>query len=299
MARSKLFMSLLVIASVCTLAATSFAKPKPCKFNGDYSFMFWSTDANIAGLGYFTVNLTAPACRSGLVAPGGILDCNRPEHGPDGEAPYEFEEFIDSGTVGIESDGEGHMSITGSTNDGICGTGYDTLVLDISVVQNGKTVLFNSNGEPDQAGNDEDMMITGRADKCFSGNISGCYDVRFWNTDLPNPDPEAEDPGEPFVGDCTVCVNGAGLVTGGSCACNLGFGNTETLSNIVGGFYAPSLDPCQSSTNFMEFYLASQPLCGVLDEVVLDYVVAKGGQQVYGACDYFNGFGCAFEGYLQ
>jgi len=276
MARSKLLVSALVIVGVCTLAATSFAKPAPCPFKGNYSFFFWDPDLDLAGVGFFTVSMKSPACRSGSIAPGGILDCNIDE-------PFEFEEFIDSGTVGIESDGEGHMSLTGSTNEGICGTGSDTLVLDISVVQGGKTVLFSSNGEPGQAGND--ITITGRADKCYAPPVAaGCYDIRFW------------EPADSVVGDCTICIDGIGDVTGGSCQCNDdGF---EYLSAPVVGFYNQGNDACQSQTGFMDVSLGSQPLCGITDEFVLDFTIAQQGKEIIGACDSFNDFNCAFEGYL-
>jgi len=53
-------------------------------------------------------------------------------------------------------------------------------------VLGGKSVLFNSDGEEfassglvPQAG--YVATVTGRADKCFAGQISGCYDVRFWS----------------------------------------------------------------------------------------------------------------------
>jgi len=275
MTRSKVFLSLAAIVCLCAIATTSFAKKPPCPFKGDYSFYFWDPDTNLAGVGYFTVSLKSPACRAGTVVPGGIIDCNI-------DSEYEYEEFIDSGTVGIESDGEGRMTLTGSTNQGICDTGYDTLVLDISVVLGGKTVLFNSNGQPGQAGND--ITITGRADKCFAGPISGCYDMRFW------------EPADSIVGDCTICLNGAGVVTGGQCQCNND--GHEYLSSIIPGFYAQGNDACQSQTGFMDFHLASQPLCGITSEFVLDFAVAQQGKEIIGACDSFNSFNCVFEGYL-
>jgi len=78
MARFRLFVSLLVVVGVCAVAATSFAKaaPKPkCGFNGDYSFFFWDPDTNLAGVGFFSVQLTpSSSCRSGAVIPGGIIN---------------------------------------------------------------------------------------------------------------------------------------------------------------------------------------------------------------------------------
>ena len=255
-------MSLLCAALFCAVATTTFAKPAPCPFKGNYSFFFWSPDTNTAGVGFFTVQMNpALGCRSGSVLPGGILDCNFEEGGA-------YEEFIDSGTVGIQSDGEGRMSITGSSNDGICDTGYDTLVLDISVVLGGKTVLFSSNGEPDQAGSD--ITLTGRADKCFAGQINGCYDFHFWTPDEAN------------VGDCTVCVNGANRVTGGQCQCN-SF-SSEYLSNIVSGGYRLGGN-CESSTGYLWITTNSQEICGTESSVAIDFAVAAGGNEIVGACD--------------
>jgi len=80
MARSKLLVSLLVLIGVCTLAATSFAKPAAqpkCGLNGDYSFFFWDPAFPVAGVGFFSVQLDPNTkCRSGIVLPGGILNCN-------------------------------------------------------------------------------------------------------------------------------------------------------------------------------------------------------------------------------
>ena len=85
--------------AICSFAATSFAKPaaKPkCGFNGDYSFFFWSPDEEIAGVGYFTVQLsTSTNCRSGVIIPGGIINCNVDEH--------VYEDFIEDGFVFLEA----------------------------------------------------------------------------------------------------------------------------------------------------------------------------------------------------
>src|SRR5208282_4525853 len=93
MARFKLLVSFLVLIGVCTLAATSFAKPAPkpkCGFNGDYSFFFFSPHDEVTGVGYFSVAVSnATACRSGVVLPGGIINCNV----NDGD---EYEDFIES-----------------------------------------------------------------------------------------------------------------------------------------------------------------------------------------------------------
>src|SRR5271169_5628952 len=130
MARSKLLVSLLVLVGVCTLAATSFAKPAAqpkCGLNGDYSFFFWDPDEPIAGVGFFSVQLNPSAkCRSGVVLPGGIINCN--------ELGDEFEDFIESGSVFLETDGEGTMEIETNSSLGICGTGTNAIELDISVV---------------------------------------------------------------------------------------------------------------------------------------------------------------------
>src|SRR5271156_2541005 len=269
MARSKLFVSLLVLVGVCTIAATSFAKPAAqpkCGVNGDYSFFFWDPSLPIDGVGYVSAQLDpATKCRSGVVLPGGIIDCFF-----DGGV---FEDFIESGSVFLETDGEGTMLIETNSSDGICDTGTNALELDISVVKGGKTVLFNSNGVEfagsgliPQAG--YFGTITGRAEKCFAGDISGCYDIRFWGT----PDEP------PLVGDCTICVSG-GFVTGGTCRCNINGepegvrGGYETLSEIETGGYNLG-EGCQSSTGFMEFTVSSDDICGITSGLALDFVVA-------------------------
>src|SRR5271155_5799970 len=305
MARSKLLVSLLVLVGVCTLAATSFAKPAAqpkCGLNGDYSFFFWDPDEPIAGVGFFTVQLDpSTKCRSGVVLPGGIINCNAPKGGI-------FEDFIEDGFVFLESDGEGTMEIETNSSRGICDTGRNALELDISVVLGGKTMVFNSNGvDLVQSGTTPnagyDYTLTGRADKCFAGQISGCYDLRFWAAD------------DGVVGDCTVCVNGAGGVTGGSCRCNtndfvksFGF---ETLSEIEGGGYTLG-EGCQSSTGYLWIATSSDDICDVSSFLALDFAVAQQGKELMGACDtdpkilnntseINTGFsiGCAFEGWLQ
>ena len=181
MARSKLFMSMLVIVGVCMLAGTSFAKAAKCEFNGNYSFFFWDPDTDLSGVGYFSVAVTtASKCRSGVVLPGGIINCNF-------ESGDIYEDYIEDGSVFLETDGEGTMEIETNSSNGICDTGKDAIELDISVVLGGKTVLFNSNGAEyassgtvPQAG--YDYTVTGRADKCYAGQISGSYDMRFWAT---------------------------------------------------------------------------------------------------------------------
>lgn len=284
MARFKLLVSLLVVIGVCTVATASFAAPK-CAANGNYSFFFWDPALPLDGVGYLSAKLNAGTkCRSGIVLPGGIIDCY-----VDGE---EFEDFIEDGSVFLETDGEGTMLIETNSSSGICGTGTQALELDISVVKGGKSVLFNSNGAQyagsgliPQAG--YYGTITGRADRCFAGPISGCYDMRFW---FPN---------EPLVGDCTICVAG-GYVTGGSCRCNVNEvegGGFETLSEIVTGGYTLG-ENCQSSTGFMTFTTSSDEICGITSTLYLDFAVAQGGQEIMGAC-YPAPFDCAFEGWKQ
>ena len=307
MARFKLLISLLVVIGVCSLAATSFAKAKKCAFNGDYSFYFYAPEFYLVGVGYFSVALDpATKCRSGVVLPGGIINCN------DTDGAY-WESYIEGGSVFLESDGEGTILVEteGSTSTippygGICGTNTNALEADISVVQGGKTVLFNSDGEEyagsgliPQAG--YYGAITGRAGKCFAGQISGCYDIRFWQQDYP------------LVGDCTICVNGAGGITGGTCRCNVGSddGGPEYLSEIETGGYTLG-ENCGSSTGYMWFTSSSDPICGVRDSMALDFAVADGGEEIIGACDpgeyildneSLANFGfsdsCAFEGWLQ
>jgi len=282
MARFKLLVSFLVLIGVCTLAATSFAKPAPkpkCGFNGDYSFFFWNPDYEMAGVGYFTVAVSnATSCRSGVVIPGGIINCNY-----DGTM---YEDFIENGFVYLETDGEGTMEIETNSSSGICGTGDNAIELDISVVSSGRKVLFNSNGaEYAQSGTVDnagyEYTLTGRAEKCFSGAISGSYDIRFWEPDSYR------------VGDCTIVVAG-GYVTGGSCRCNND--GTEYLSEIETGGYNLG-EGCQSSTGFLTFTVTSDEVCGDTSTIYLDFAVAEGGEELMGSCDNANSFDCAFEGW--
>jgi len=291
MARSRLLMALFVAVAFCAMAGTSFAAaPKPkCAFTGYYSFYFWDPDTDLAGVGYFEVNC------AGAVLPGGIINCNF-------DAGDEYESFIEGGAVFLETDGEGTMLLETESSDGICDTGTNALELDISVVLGGKTVLFNSNGEPyassgttPQAGHT--YTITGRADKCFPGQVTGCFDLRFWTPDSTD------------VGDCTVCVNGKGGVTGGECRCNEdGF---ETLSEIETGGYTLG-ENCESSTGYLWFTTSSDEICDEESSLALDFAIADGGSEIIGACDPGEyildntsldnagyDFACAFEGYLQ
>jgi hypothetical protein len=306
--------SLLVIVGVCALAGTSFAKtaPKPkCGFNGDYSFFFWDpagfSEGDLSGVGFFSVQLDPNTkCRSGVVLPGGIINCNFT--GDDiVKSVSIFEDFIEGGSVFLESDGEGTMEIETNSSSGICDTGKNALELDISVVSGGKSVLFNTNGaELVRSGTTPnagyDFTLTGRADKCFAGQISGCYDIRFWTSFI-----------EPFVGDCTICVNGAGAVTGGTCRCSTNIIRSvsfETLSEIEGGGYTLGED-CQSSTGYLWIATSSDKICDFGSFMAFDFAVAQQGKEIIGACDTafsilnnpseFNVgvFGCAFEGWLQ
>src|SRR5580704_4758285 len=312
MARLKLLLATFLVIGFCAQAQIGFAKaaPQRCDFNGDYSFFFWDPAFSAAaGVGYFSVKLDpATKCRSGVVLPGGILNCNF------GFEELSFEDFIEDGFVFLESDGEGTMEIETNSSRGICGLGVNALELDISVVLGGKSVLFNSDGEEfagsgliPQAG--YVATLTGRADKCFPGQISGCYDARFWTSDVA------------LVGDCTICVNGAGAVTGGNCRCHTGSSSPlnetaptssfEYLSQIEGGGYTLG-ENCQSSTGYLWFVTSSDEICDISSFLALDFAVAQQGNELIGACDTdefilnneaeFNaGFflPCAFEGFLQ
>jgi len=320
MSRPKLFTLMAIIVVALAAAATSFAKtaPKRCAFNGDYSLFFWDPSNPVSGVGFFTVQLNpATKCRSGVVLPGGILNCNQP-------GGRIFEDFIEDGFVFLEGDGEGTMEIETNSSDGICGSGTNALELDISVVLGGKSVLFNSDGEQfassgliPQAG--YFGTGTGRADKCFAGQISGCYDVRFWSQSgvrLAQAVSGQADPPlfDSAVGDCTICVNGAGAVTGGTCRCNVNsdeFGGFETLSEIEGGGYTLG-ENCQSSTGYLWFVTSSDEICDLSSYLALDFAVAQQGRELIGACDTAEnilnnssednaGFfmPCAFEGFLQ
>ena len=272
-------------------------------------------------MGYVSVTLDpATKCRSGVVLPGGILNCNI-------VAGEIFEDFIEGGSVFLESDGEGTMLIETNNSNGICGItvgdhGVNAIEVDISVVSGGKSVLFNSDGEEfagsgliPQAG--YVGTFTGRADRCFAGQISGCYDVRFWNTanfmDEASVKPDAMLVLDPAVGDCTICVNGAGAVTGGTCRCNVNTrdGGVETLSEIEGGGYTLG-ENCQSSTGYLWIVTSSDEICGLGSYLALDFAAAQQGKELIGACDTaeyilnntseFNaGYAmpCAFEGFLQ
>ena len=113
------------------------------------------------------------------------------------------------------------------------------------------------------------------------------------------------------MGDCTICVNGAGGVTGGSCRCNHHGLVTETLSAIVTGGYTLGQN-CQSNTGYLWFTTSSDLICDEESSLALDFAVAQGGKELMGACDpgefilnntsLFNaGFfiPCAFEGWLR
>jgi len=275
MVRSKWLVGALILAGVCAFTAPSFAAKAKCGFNGDYSFFFWDPSTNLSGVGFFSVQLNPNTkCRSGVVLPGGIINCNF-------DSGDIFEDFIEDGGVFLESDGEGTMEIETNSSNGICGTGKDAIELDISLVNGGKSVLFNSDGEAyagsgliPQAG--YDFTLTGRADKCFAGQISGCYDLRFWAPD------------DSVVGDCTVCVNGAGGVTGGTCRCNTngiaGDAGFEYLSEIETGAYTLG-ENCQSSTGYLWFLTSSDEICGVESAVAIDFAVAQQGNEILGACD--------------
>ena len=321
MLKSRFLAGSLVVAIVCTLAGTSFAKaaPKRCGFNGDYSFFFWDPSFPVSGVGYMSVQLNpSTKCRSGVVLPGGIINCNF------GFGDI-FEDFIEDGSVFLESDGEGTMEIETNSSNGICNTGTNALELDVSLVSGGKTALFNSDGEEfassgliPQAG--YFWTLTGRADKCFAGQISGCYDVRFWSQspELIKQVSSEEDPidlllYDSAVGDCTICVNGAGAVTGGTCRCNTNFEGSgfETLSEIEGGGYTLG-ENCQSSTGYLWFVTSSDEICDMSSFLALDFAVAQQGRELIGACDTdewilnntseFNAgyeMPCAFEGFLQ
>jgi hypothetical protein len=316
MARLKLLLATFLVIGFCAQAQIGFAKaaPQRCDFNGDYSFFFWDPAFSAAaGVGYFSVKLDpATKCRSGVVLPGGILNCNF------GFEELSFEDFIEDGFVFLESDGEGTMEIETNSSRGICGFGSNALELDISVVSGGKSVLFSSNGTQfarsgttPQAG--YNITLTGRADKCFAGQISGCYDVRFWTGFS-----EVALVAFGAVGDCTVCVNGAGAVTGGTCRCNVRETGedvrdpfiVETLSEIEGGGYTLG-ENCQSSTGYLWFVTSSDEICGEGSYLALDFAAAQQGKELIGACDtakfILNNesesnagiIGCAFEGFLQ
>ena len=260
MSKFKTGVASLLVLGVLGLAATSFAKaaPQRCGFNGDYSFFFWDPSFPVSGVGYMSVQLNpSTKCRSGVVLPGGIINCNFAI----GEI---FEDFIEDGSVFLESDGEGTMEIETNSSNGICGTGTNALELDISLVAGGKTMLFNSDGEEfassgliPQAG--YVGTITGRADKCFAGQISGCYDLRFWIAPALIPPPDGVQPDllpefDSAVGDCTICVNGAGGVTGGTCRCNI---DSDDLADS-----RPSRRSKAEVTRWAKIARAARAICG-------------------------------------
>jgi len=309
MTKLKSLLTVVALASILGMSATcaKAAKPKKCAFNGDYSFLFWAPNGiGIEGVGYFSVQLNPrSSCRSGLVLPGGIIDC----YIGNGD---EFEDFIEDGSVFVETDGEGTMEIETNSSNGICGTGLNALELDVSIVSGGKTALFSANGVQyassgtiPQAG--YLLPITGRADRCFAGPIDGCYDIHFWGggnrlAEFEAPAALRRIAGDPIVGDCTICVAG-GFVTGGTCRCNafdtevLGAG-FETLSEIETGGYTLGED-CQSSTGFMTFTVSSDDVCDATSTVILDFAVAQQGNELVGACDTSSGLECSFEGWKQ
>src|SRR5271170_1448303 len=162
MLRYKLTVSILILAvlgGVFAVLMPSFAappNPPMCKFKGSYSFMSWDPSTDLAASGVFAIN-------NGQVLPGGIIECN-----VDGTT---FQSFIESGTVSLERDCDGTMLI--QTNGPICGA-TDALELDISVVNGGKSVLFNANGVVKAASGTtpntgHTIFLTGRGDKTFFG----------------------------------------------------------------------------------------------------------------------------------
>jgi len=265
------------------LAGTSFAKKAadPCPFTGNYSFFFWGPASDAAGVGYVSVLPTpGTSCRLGTVLPGGIINCN-----------YDFvttENYIESGSVFLETDGSGTMEIETNGSDTICDSGDNAIELDISVTKGGKTIEFNSDGEEyassgtvPQAGHD--FELTGRMAKCYAPDlVAGSYDVRFWGMD------------EGLVGDCAVTVSGTGYVTGGTCRCNAD--GKAYLSEIEGGTYTPG-ENCQSSTGYMTFVTSSDEVCGDTTTMILDYTVAAGGTEIMFGCDPANDFNCSGEGF--
>jgi hypothetical protein len=284
MLKQRWFAFLFVTINLCALTVPAFAKPArtpKCQFSGDYSFFFWSPDEQVAGVGFFSVQPTPGTnCRAGVVLPGGIINCNVDE--------VVSEDFIENGFVFLETDGEGTMEIETNSSHGICGSGDNAIELDISVALSGRRVLFTSNavakvssGTIPNAG--YDFIIAGRAGKCFPGQLSGCYDIHFW------------EPTEPLAGDCTICLGG-GHVLSGSCSCNGAF--TEYLSQIETGGYTLG-ENCQSSTGFLSFTVSSDEVCGITSNIYLDFAAATGGQEILGSCDGLNAFDCAFEGWLQ
>jgi len=303
MARSRLLGLATGLVALGFLVGTGFARPPSikCEFKGDYSFYFYDTAYGITGTGYFGAQC------NGKVLAGGIIDCN--------VEGVEYEDFIEDGGVFVERDGEGTMEIETNSSRGICGTGLTAIELDVSVVLGGKTVLFNSDTEPyavsgtvPQAG--YFFNITGRADKCFAGQIAGCYDLRFWSPlSLLEVEPATTD-----VGDCTVCVDGRGNVTQGECRCSdqtIGGPHLETLSEINGGGYTLG-DGCESSTGYLWFTTTSDDICGIGSALALDFTVAQAGKEILGQCNIdeyiqsntsiFNvGFvmPCSFEGWLH
>src|SRR5580704_1926801 len=104
MTKLKSLLTVVALTTILGMSATSTKaalKPKKCGFNGDYSFLFWGPNGiPVDGVGYFSVQLNPKSsCRSGVVLPGGIIDCYTGE----GE---EFEDFIEDGSVFVETDGE-------------------------------------------------------------------------------------------------------------------------------------------------------------------------------------------------
>src|SRR5271154_2314603 len=257
MLRSKLALMVFTLATlggVFALLMPSFAappNPPTCKFKGSYSFMAWDPSIDLAASGVFAIN-------NGKVLPGGIIECN-----VDGTT---FQRFIESGTVSLERDCEGTMLI--QTNGPICGA-TDALELDISIVNGGKSVLFNANGVGNAASGTtpntgHTIFLTGRGDKTFFGGICGCYDARFWSAN------------DDFVGDCTVILDSTGHVTGGGCSCN--HGGEEFLSEIETGAYTPGVD--FPGTGYLWFVTSSDEICGEESALAINYAAANQGDEL-------------------
>jgi len=260
MARSKLLLSLFVLVGVCALAAPSFAAAAKasCSFTGDYAFMMWDTDDNISASGWFGVNC------AGLVT-GGEIFCN-----DDGD-PYES--IIQNGLVFVHPDGTGDIVLEADSD--ICDIS-EALELDVSIVNSGKTVLFNSNGieyveSGVQYNTGYGYYFTGRADRAYSGaTLAGNYDLRLWAADSD------------FVGDIQLTlaqVNGLGVVVTGFARCNTDF--TEYEQQVTTGGFTLFGD----STGYLWFETVDEDFCGEHAGAAFDIALAFGGNEILFNCD--------------
>lgn len=254
-----LLLSLLLVVGFCIVAAPSFAKAKAktCNFSGNYSFNFWDAYDDVAGSGYVSVSC------SGYVT-GGEIFCNAEEEAS--------ECIIQDGTVSLHPDGTGLMII--ECDSDICG---DTQVveLDISVVDKGASVVFNTNGTEYVnsgllANSGYGEYITGRGDRTSTNTITGTYGFNFWESD------------DYYVGSGVISLtttNGLGVVLNGFIRCNTD--DAEYEEQITTGGFTQFGD----GTGYLWFETVDEDICDWHGGMAWDFAEAKSGNELLFNCD--------------